>query len=274
MVETLQQGAQDYLVKSDINREGLEFAIHSAIEKVSLRRELDDKQRRLERQTKVVELKNKQLHQLASQLTLAEQRERHRVAQLLHDDLQQQLFGVQILLRSLQRDAADPVKPRLEEAYAQLSDAVRTAKSLTVDLSPPILKGEGLSEALGWLGTQMLERYNLKVQVKKRLAAITLSEAMRVLLFNLVRELLFNTVKHAQTERAEVELAQDDHSLLITVKDRGAGFEVATLAERETQGFGLYSVRERLELFGGQLHIVSAPGEGTTITISVPLKAL
>ncbi|MFW6053354.1 MAG: sensor histidine kinase, partial [Persicimonas sp.] len=93
-----------------------------------------------------------------------------------------------------------------------------------------------------------------------------------VLLFHLVRELLFNVVKHGDTDRATVQLDEEDDGIVIRVHDGGRGFERdPTLDEGASDGFGLSSIRERLELFGGRLDIDTAPGEGTTAAIHAPI---
>jgi signal transduction histidine kinase len=93
---------------------------------------------------------------------------------------------------------------------------------------------------------------------------------MRVLLFQIVRELLFNVVKHADTDRATVTIDEADGGLIIIVADEGAGFDPAALKPKTEGGFGLFSVRERLRLFGGTLEIESAPGEGTRMIATIP----
>ena len=277
IVNTLNKGAQDFLVKGQLSRTALAFSIQSAVEKVALRRDLDEKRHRLAVQARVLEDKNAQLRRLASELTLAEHRERHRIAQLLHDDLQQQLYGVQISLRDLQRDVRDQdrVFGKLEDAYGQVGKVVQTSRQLTVDMSPPVLKGEGLFEALGWLASQMEERYDLKVYIQKMGQVPVPGEAMRILLFQLVRELLFNVIKHAQITEAFVSLEQRGDQLHIEVSDAGQGFDPQDiLVTPRGTGFGLYSVREQIDLFGGNFTIHSSPGAGTKTSLDIPVANL
>jgi signal transduction histidine kinase len=195
------------------------------------------------------------------------------MARVLHDDLQQQLFAVQLQLQMLAEDLGDT--DFLEAITDLVSHALTTTRRLTVDLSPPVLQGEGLTEAVNWLGVHMQERYDLSVEVdagdKQRVEA----EDMRVLLFQLVRELLFNVVKHADVDEARVILSEDDHDLVIRVEDDGTGFDTSVLRNGNNgTGFGLPSVVERLRLFGGRLTVDSAPGHGTRCTVRVPLTAV
>ncbi len=218
-----------------------------------------------------------QVRALASKLTMAEQAERRRVSQLLHDDLQQRLYGIQLKMSFVRRGAEASEQAQLvehaEEARDWINTAIETARRLTVDLTPPVHEGEGLADALGWLVTQMKEMHHFTVDLRAEQAFHFPDESMQVLLFQAVRELLFNVVKHAETDRAVVELREEDANLVIRVIDEGGGFDVeqATAEHEHDSGFGLFSVRERLGLFGGQMDIASAPGQGTEVTLRVPL---
>ncbi len=215
-----------------------------------------------------------QVRALASTLTLAEQEERRRIAQILHDDLQQQLYGIQMRMLSIEMNASlDPtLLPSVQEAYSWLDESIQVTRQLTVDISPPILKAEGLTDALGWLGTRMTATHGLQVEVQAAHSFLIPDEDMRVLIIQFVRELLFNVVKHAATDQALIELQEGEgDTLQLTVSDAGRGFDVAQAMANQGGGFGLFSVRERLGLFGGRMDIVSAPGQGTRITLTIPL---
>jgi signal transduction histidine kinase len=217
-----------------------------------------------------------QVRTLASTLTLAEQEERRRISQILHDDLQQRLYGIQIRVLSIITDVAANNQSRLpryaQEVYGWIGDAIQTTRQLTVELSPPVLKNEGLADALAWLATQMAAVNGLQVEIQATHPCSVPQEDMRVLLFQSVRELLFNVVKDAATDHATVELTETTTGeLRIVVRDEGRGFDVTAIADKPPGGFGLFSVRERLNLFGGRLEIASTPGKGTEITIYAPI---
>ncbi len=213
-----------------------------------------------------------QVRELAARLTVAEQEERQRVAQVLHDDLQQLLFGVQMQLAACLRsaEAADPeaLAAEVRQADAWLDDAIETTRRLTVDISPPLLQGEGLAQALEWLVAQMETVHGLRVEVRAERDLPIPGDAMRILLFQVLRELLFNVVKHADTDRATVTL-HDGDGLTITVADDGDGFDPS--AVEGGTGFGLFGARERLRFFGGRMEVEAAPGEGTRVRLHVPL---
>ncbi len=226
-----------------------------------------------------VAMRTGQVRRLASDLVLAEQKERHRIAQLLHDNLQQQLYGIQLKTSFLQRhlsadgeEGQTGTQQQTSEMYELLDEAIETTRALTVDLSPPVLEGEGLAEALRWLAEQMETMHGLQVEIDAGDECRSLGEDQRVLLYQMVRELLFNVVKHAQVGRARVTLGETGGECSVEVVDEGVGFdgEAAPAAPARNGGFGLSSVRDRVNFFGGRLEIDSAPGEGTRITLALP----
>jgi two-component system CheB/CheR fusion protein len=154
-----------------------------------------------------------------------------------------------------------------------LQDALRATRELAVDLTPPALEAEELEEALRWLADHMGRLYRFGVQIEAEAPGRIASRDVRVLLLQLVRELVFNAVKHAGVDRASIRLTEADGEVVIVVEDLGRGFDVSATVgpgRRQRRGFGLYSVRERLELLGGRLEIASEPGRGTRVTIVAP----
>ncbi|WP_127996185.1 PAS domain-containing sensor histidine kinase [Piscinibacter defluvii] len=223
-----------------------------------------------------VQERTRQVRGLAGRLTLTELEERRRISQILHDDLQQLLYGIEMKLRQVESDLpptdAAPLRADLRDALAWIAEAITATRRLTVDLSPPILQKEGLADALEWLRRQMSELHGLEVTLEAAHGFYMPDHDLRVLLFQVVRELLFNVAKHSGTKRATVRLEETDGQLVIHVIDGGAGFDVEEVAGREggSGGFGLFSVRERLGLIGGRLIVRSQPGEGTHIEIHAP----
>lgn len=261
IVQAMQQGAQNYLVKNALTSIGLMHAITGAIEKVALKRDVEEK--------------NRQLRRLASALALAEQRERRRVSQILHDHVQQILYGIQMRSQLISLDAApdDRVRDHLAALQALVAEAIRTTRTLTVELSPPVLQSEGLGAALQWLASHMAEHYGLHVSLDLDVGYQGANDDLSMLLFQLVRELLFNVVKHAGVQQASVSLAEAGENLVICVTDCGRGFDAVhrPVGGNSTGGgFGLYSVRERLALFGGHLQVDAVPGQGVQATVIVP----
>ena len=213
---------------------------------------------------------------LASQLAMAEQEERQRISQILHDDLQQRLFAIKTQLAFLVNDS-DPdkspasMKEELKQIQRWLSDAIGITRSLSIDLSPIILQGEGLAEAILWLTSQMKERHGLIVQMETRDNLKDLDNHMRMLLFQTIRELLFNIVKHAGTSHATITLERVNQRARVTISDSGQGFEVATVMNDSKTAHGLLVIQDRLGLMGCNLEIASEPGQGTRIVIEAPM---
>jgi CheY-like chemotaxis protein/anti-sigma regulatory factor (Ser/Thr protein kinase) len=166
------------------------------------------------------------------------------------------------------------VANELVQAKTHLDEAIAAARSLSVELFPPVLQTSGLPTALGWLADWARSRYGLEVKVSADPRADSDRKDIRTLLFGSVRELLFNVVKHANVDRVTVDLVLDPNDTLsITVTDEGLGFDPLELHERakvNQVGWGLFSIRERLTLLGGRFDIESAPGHGTTFRLIAP----
>jgi CheY-like chemotaxis protein/anti-sigma regulatory factor (Ser/Thr protein kinase) len=214
---------------------------------------------------------------MASDLTLAEHHAREELAKTLHDGLQQLLVSAAMNLdRHVAGDAPRLVGPDepLTRAKRHLEQAIAAARSLSLELFPPVLHGSGLPAALTWLAERTRDQYGLLVQVSADPRANSDRKDVRTLLFESVRELLFNAVKHAQVDRVTIDLSLDqDDALCIIVADQGIGFDPAGLVARGNggqAGWGLFSIRERLTLLGGRFDIESAPGHGTLFRLVAP----
>jgi PAS domain S-box-containing protein len=241
----------------------------------ALRARRDDERDR----ARTVELEHRtaQLSRLASDLTLAEQHAREQLAKTLHDGLQQLLVSAALnidrhLMREAQRGTA-PDEP-LARAKGYLDEAIASARSLSLELFPPQLHGSGLPAALTWLAERTRNQYGLVVEVSADPLANSDRKDVRTLLFESVRELLFNAVKHAHVDRVTIDLSVDqDDALCIIVADRGIGFDPAALVKQANDGesgWGLFSIRERLTLLGGRFDIASTPGQGTRFRLVAP----
>ena len=212
---------------------------------------------------------------LASQLTIAEQEERQRISQILHDDLQQSLFAIKTQLIILMDDhefkVSPPLRAELKQVQRWVSDAIGITRSLSIDLNPVALQGEGLVDAIHWLSSQMKAQHGLDVHVDAQATLHQFDQQMRLLLFQTVRELLFNIVKHASASEATITLEQIDARARITVSDTGKGFDVETVMNNPNSAHGLLIIQDRLTLMGCNLEMNSAPGQGTRVVIEAPL---
>jgi two-component system CheB/CheR fusion protein len=218
----------------------------------------------------------RQVRSLAYDLTAAEQAERLRISQILHDDLQQRLFAIQMQMSFL-KDAYEKNDLRayqmeFPQLETWLAEAIQVTRHLSVNLSPPVLRGEGLREALIWLAAQMQEQYNLNIAIETNGTSIVLDDKLRVLLFNAIREVLFNIVKHSHTLEAKVTLESQKDHLRVTVSDGGVGFDPEDILTKRKGGHGLLIMKDRLNLLGCSLQIESEPGNGTVVIIEAPYE--
>jgi signal transduction histidine kinase len=214
-----------------------------------------------------------QLSELAGRLIEAEETERRRLAHALHDNLQQMLVTASFQTDRLDSAANDPAVQRLSSGLRELiQECIGVCRSLTLDLSPPILYDAGLCAALAWLARRNREQHELEVTVCTDENAEPVDEQIRMALFTAARELLFNIVKHANVDAATLSLLRaEDGRLVLRVRDEGSGFDLAEIEElKRGDGFGLFSLRERVELLGGEMRTDTAPGRGTTVEVIIP----
>jgi PAS domain S-box-containing protein len=231
-------------------------------------------EQRVTERTALAEQRAIQLRALALQMTQAEQKERRRIAHILHEHFQQLLVAAKFHVDRLRRHPDDAPTEALQKINDTLNEAIRSSRSLTVELSPPILYDVGLTQALCWLARWMQERYGLQVTATVDPAAEPAEEDLRVMLFTAVRELLLNVVKHAGVAAASIEMTCQHDELRILVSDAGKGFAPSHCPQQTdlTAGYGLFSIRERLHQIGGRLQIDSAPGAGTQACITVSAR--
>ena len=218
------------------------------------------------------------LRALTLELTRVEHQERRRIAELLHDHLQQLLVAAKLNVASMaQSKLEERDRDALHKAAAALNEAILQSKSLAVELNPPILREGGLAHALEWLGQRMRQTHEMAVKVEAQDDGGRIDQEFRIVLFNSVRELLFNVLKHANVKSSRVEMSMlPGHLVRIVVADRGSGFasKVTGSANDFESGLGLLAIRERLESLGGSMEIESRSGEGSRITLTAPLRPL
>ena len=217
------------------------------------------------------------LRALSTELNLTEQRERKRLATDLHDYLTQLLALVCMKLSQIKRLTSQAAQTEIAQTEGVVNEALIYTRTLVTQLSPPVLHEFGLPVALRWLADQMI-RQELSVEVQQLVPdRVPLPEDQAVLLFQSVRELLINIRKHARTHQAMMTIEQLNGDLCITVRDEGAGVDLAAATatnqpSASSSKFGLFSIRERMLSIGGRLEIDSSPGRGMTACLILPLK--
>lgn len=214
------------------------------------------------------------LRSLTSQLSLTEEHERRRIATNLHDTISQNLAVANMKLDSLRKGVpgADPAGS-LDEIHRLIEQALHNTRSLTFELSPPVLYRLGLAAAVSSLTDRMQEQHDIQIDFRGKLHTKALPGDLRVTLFRAVHELLINVVKHARTRSAKVTIRKSENQVQVEVTDDGIGFDSAKVSYRSEKngGFGLFNIHERLSYLGGKMEIKSKPGGGTRITLTAPL---
>jgi PAS domain S-box-containing protein len=238
-----------------------------------LRKLTEDLDRRVVERTRELAESQARLRALVAQLSRAEERERRRLAVELHDHLAQMLTLSRLNIGRAEKLAlGGALKERLAAAQRALDESIAYTRSLMTQLHPRVLDHQGLPQALAWLGAQQQERHGLKVELRGEAEGFLLDADRADLAFQCARELLWNVVKHAQANQANVSYALADGELTVEVADDGRGFNPDSLRGDDHDGdnFGLFIIRERVKRLGGKFEIASQPGQGARLRFTLP----
>ena len=216
------------------------------------------------------------LRKLASELVLAEERERKRIAVTLHDEVAQALAAARMridMLRSLPGD--NEYRQLIEQAQELLTHSILQTRALMTDISDPVLYDLGLCSAVESLAEQIKDRHGIQVQYSFEGNPSSLSQDLNVMVFQVVKELLRNVIKHSGARGAHIRIIEDRNSIRAIVADDGVGFDgnKNDAPDYIGGGFGLFSIRERVKSFNGNIQIKSRPGIGSEVTVSLPKAA-
>jgi PAS domain S-box-containing protein len=215
------------------------------------------------------------LQSLASELSLVEERERRAIATDLHDQIGQTLSVIKMRCFELRDNLQESdLLRQVDEIRELVKQTIQDTRTLTFELSPPVLYELGLVAAIDWLAEQFQLKHNLQCTVETDRRPKPLSQDIEIVLFRSVRELLINIVKHAGANRVRITIRAGRKNLRIRVTDDGIGFSPemrATRAYRDRQ-FGLFNITERIRHLGGRLEIDSQEGKGTMVSLVAPLK--
>ena len=239
---------------------------------VSVIRDITEENRKEEK----LEQYRRKLRALAAELTVVEARERRAIAAQLHENLGQLLATAKMKIAPLRTAVGGPAEERVAEVQGLVEEALQQTRSLTYQLSPPILYQLGLEAGLKWLAENAAKQYGFRVHFTRLGESATLEEETSVFLFSAVREMLVNVAKHAQAHSVELRLRWFEDSVEVLVHDDGRGFASHVAADgsgvsESPNGFGLFNIQERSGDLGGRLRLRSEPGKGTAVKIRLPL---
>lgn len=212
------------------------------------------------------------LRSLASELTLTEERERRQLALHLHDSIGQGLAVAKLKLETLRSLLPEEYKERVENIVELLRQIIGDTRSITAEISPPILYELSFHEALVWLADHFHKQFGITIDVRDAEQELVMGEGVRVMLYRSIQELLTNVVKHAQATRVEIRVDREDNAIHACVADNGIGFS----SDRQHKfpsasgGFGMFSIRERFAHLGGRMTVESTPGKGARVHLWVP----
>jgi PAS domain S-box-containing protein len=216
------------------------------------------------------------LRSLSSELVLTEERQRRKIATELHDRIGQNLAITKIKLGELRESyPSNLVAGQLSKIHEIVNQTIQDTRSLTFEISPPVLYELGLKPALESLIDQIQEQHKIRIKFSDDGQPESLDDGNRVIFYRAVRELLFNIVKHACAQNVAVSIRRMDDSIQIGIEDDGVGFDISQFYPRMNQakGFGLFSIRERFSHLGGRVEIQSKPGEGTRVILLLPVTS-
>jgi signal transduction histidine kinase len=217
----------------------------------------------------------RKMKNLSHELTLAEEHERKRIATTLHAEIGQILAFLKLKIGEVkEKESSLNTEGELEEIYNLVQNAITSTRSLMSQISPTILYELGFIPAVDWLAENILKENNIKYSFKDDGKEKPLTDDLRILLFQAVRELLVNIRKHANAKKVKIYIKRKGENIEIDVQDDGIGFDTSTLDSYDEKdvGFGLLNIRNRIDVVGGFFEIESKKNKGTKITLKVPLQ--
>ena len=263
-IETLKNGATDYVLKTRLARLGP--AVQRALRETADRRERQRAEDKLRRSLD-------QLRALTSYLQYVREEERTRIAREVHDELGQALTGLKLdmswLAARLGRNAK-PVQAKVKTMVDHIDETIQTVRRIATELRPGILDSLGLVAALEWQANEFQSRTGIPCNVVSAVDDSQLQQQFATVFFRIYQETLTNIIRHAKATRVDVRLAEESGALVLTVQDNGRGISEEEIAN--TRSIGLVGMRERAMLIGGEITLQGTPGKGTTMTLRVPLE--
>jgi len=254
---------------SIFDKKGNYFGKRGVCYTITKRKEAENALKRNVEQIKDYQQKLKSLN---IEITLVEERERRRIAENLHDSLGQTLSLAFLKLSSiLHEDCSPQAKKVITETSGLLDKAISESRSLTYDLSPPILYELGLIPAFKWKLEQIEDKHGIKAVLLGEANKIEVKKEVVIFLYRVVNELLTNVIKHAKANLIELEIQKKQKLYSIIVRDDGIGLKDEPIKKiTENGGFGLLSIVERMDSIKGSFDLQSEPNKGTEAILGIP----
>jgi signal transduction histidine kinase len=225
---------------------------------------------------KKIDIYQGQLRQLAAELSLAEARERRAIAGDLHDHIGQSLAFIKMNISQFRGNAVFcGFESKIDEIMELLNQTIRYIRDMTFEISPPVLYELGLEAALDWMRDRYQRKHNLCILIHQISPVGKLTDDVSVTLFKSVQELLNNAIKHSGADQLDIYIDGTPQHVEIKITDNGCGFDSSILDDKSARDdkFGLFNLKVRLSYLGGNAHINSIPGKGTTVTLTIPRQA-
>ncbi|HTL67396.1 MAG TPA: response regulator [Lacunisphaera sp.] len=262
-IETLKRGASDYVLKTRLPH--LVPAVHRA---------LREARERIDRKRAEGQLRDshEQLRALSIYLQYVREEERTRIAREVHDELGQALSGLKLDLAWLagrlprgQRLLHD----KIASMSGHIDATIQAVRRIATELRPGILDDLGLVAALEWQANEFQNRTGIQCHVTSTLHDVQFDADLNTAFFRIFQETLTNVMRHANARKVEVGFTREEDEAVLTVHDDGRGIVPAEISDRRS--IGLLGMEERAALLGGQVRFVGEPGQGTTVTVRIPL---
>jgi len=248
-LECIEKGVTDYVLKDHLAR----LMNRNAQRRISRSRE--------------------QLRTLAARLQSIREEERSRIAREVHDVLGQALTGIKMdaawILAKLPEGQTKLVA-RAKSMSSLIDSMVQMVRRIATDLRPGILDNLGLVAAVEWQASEFQSRTGITCQVSSNLRDASLASDSATAVFRIFQETLTNVARHAQATAVTVSICEQQDRVVLQVADNGRGIDLGEVTQ--SKSVGLIGMRERAAILGGDLVISGAPGQGTTVVLSIPLK--
>ena len=211
------------------------------------------------------------LRRLAAHLISVREEERAHIAREIHDELGQVLTGLKMEVTWLARRLKEaPLIEKTDSMCRLIDSSVQTVRKIATGLRPEMLDDMGLVAAVGWQAKEFQKRTGIRVRIKLPPESAKPDIDVATTMFRIFQEILTNVARHSRATRVDIEIDVDDERVRMEVSDNGVGIPSSDLNGRKS--LGLVGMQERAFLFGGEVSITGAPGQGTRVCVTIPMK--